>query len=319
MPLFLTEDDVAALLTMPEAMAAIEAALVSWGMGRAGNHPRQRFFLPRGVLHHMAAYWLDAPGGAVMGTKTYASFADGTRFYLQLFSAETGDLLAYLEADRLGQIRTGAATGVAAKFLALPDVHVAGLLGTGYQAETQAEALAAARPTLRTIQVFGRDPLRREDFCRRMTAKLGIHCEPAESAEAAVRGASLIASATTSREPVLRGEWLSPGDFVAAAGANRMTAREIDEETIARAAVVAVDDLEQARAESAELVFAYERRRFVWERALPLAQIIAGHAPGRLSADDITLFLSLGIGLEDIAAAALVYEKARAQGAGRAL
>jgi len=318
--LLLTEDDVARLLTMPEAMDAVEAAFAAQAHGEASNHPRARFFLPNGVLHHMAAA---LPARGVMGTKTYTSYAAGTRFWVQLFSSETGDLLALIEADQLGQIRTAAATGVAARHLAVPDATIAALLGTGWQARSQAHALVVARPGLREIRAFGRDPERRARFCREMSDVLKVPVTPAESVEAAITGTQIIVCATTAREPILRGiehlPMAAPGVFVAAVGANRMTAREVDEEVVARADVVVVDDVTQARAEAAELVFAHEKRRFAWERARTLASVVAEHAPGRTDGKQVTLFKSLGVALEDVAVAAVVVEKARGAGAGRPL
>ena len=314
MSLLLTEDDVKALLTMPEAIDAVEAAFAAQARGEAANHPRERFFLPRGVMHHMAAA---LPARGVMGTKTYTSYRSGTRFWVQLFSAETGDLLAIIEADRLGQVRTGAATGVAAKYMARQDAARASLFGAGGQAQTQAEALLAVRPGIREFTVCSRDFHRREEFCRKMTAKLGVRFHGTASHEEATRGTEVILCATSAAEPYLKAEWLSPGDFIAAVGANRLTAREIGEDTVARADVVVVDDPVQARQEAAELVFAYERRQFLWERLTPLSQLAGGRAPGRNAPEDVTLFKSLGVALEDVAVAALVYDKAVAQGRGR--
>lgn len=316
MALILREKDVESLLTMPEAMSAVEAAFASQGSAGSGasNQPRARFFLPRGVMHHMAAA---LPSRGVMGTKTYTSYAGGTRFWVMLYSSETGDLLALIEADKLGQMRTGAATGVAARYMAREDAAAVSLLGAGWQARAQAEALMVARPGLRHFQVFSRSIERRESFCREMTQALNVYFEPMDSPEAASRNTEIIICATTAREPILQGEWLSPGDFVAAVGANRLTAREIDETTVARAGTIAVDDLEQARVEAAEFIFAYERRKFSWDRAKPLAEIVGGRIPGRSSPGDITLFKSLGIALEDVAVAATVYEKAQAAGIGQ--
>ncbi len=320
MPLLISEDDVSGLLTMPEAMNVVEAAFFAQAQGAASNQPRGRFFLPGGVFHHMAAALLPGQAsGGVVGTKTYTSFPGGTRFWVQLFSAENGDLLAIIEADRLGQMRTGAATGVAARFMARADAETAAILGTGWQARSQAAAIAVARPGLQKIRAWGRDAGRREAFCREISETLGRSVVPAGSVEEAVEGASIVACITAAREPILKGEWLAPGAFVAAAGANRITAREINEEAVARAAVIVVDDVAQARTEAAELIFAHEKRRFTWERAHPLAAVVSGQTPGRTGPDDITLFKSLGIALEDMAVAALVYEKARAQGVGRPL
>jgi ornithine cyclodeaminase/alanine dehydrogenase-like protein (mu-crystallin family) len=316
MPLYLTEKDVTGLLTMPEAMGAVEAAFRAQAAGDASNHARERFFLPRGVFHHMAAA---LPEKGVMGTKQYTSFPAGTRFWVLLFSSENGDLLSVMEADRLGQVRTGAATGVAARFMARQDAHTATLFGAGHQARTQAEAIVAARPGLRVVQVFSRDYARRERFCLEMTRKLNVRFVGLTSAEEAARGTDILVCATNAAEPVLKADWLSPGDFVAAVGANRLTAREIGEDVVERAERIAVDDLPQARTEAAELIFAHERRKLAWERVVPLADIVAGRVPGRTDATEVTLFKSLGVALEDVAVAHLVYEKARAQGVGREL
>lgn len=316
MPLFLTEEDILSVLTMSDAIAALETAFRAQAEAEAVNQPRQRFFLPKGTLHHMAAV---LPVMGVMGTKTYTSYPGGPRFYVQLFSSETGELLAFMEANRLGQIRTGAATGLAIKHMARTDTPIAALLGTGFQAETQAEALTATLPQLREIQVFGRNPVRRQEFCQRMTTQLGLRCSPMESPEATVRNAKVIITATSAHEPILKGAWLTPGDFVAAVGANRLSAREIDDEVFSRADVVAVDDLAQAQSEAAELLFAHERGKFVWKKAIPLAAVVVGRAKGRPERESITLFKSLGIALEDVAVAAVVYEKAKERGLGRAL
>jgi ornithine cyclodeaminase/alanine dehydrogenase-like protein (mu-crystallin family) len=236
-----------------------------------------------------------------------------------LFSSDTGDLLALIEGNKLGQIRTGAATGVAAKYMAREDAHSASLLGAGWQARAQAEAVLLACPHIREFHVFSREFAPRERFCQQMTRALNVRFTPMSSAEEAARGTEIIICATTAREPILRADWLSPGDFVAAVGANRLTAREIEEDVVSRADVVVVDDVLQARTEAAELIYAYERRKFSWERARPLAAIVSGREPGRTSPDDITLFKSLGVALEDMAVGALVYEKARATGVGRDL
>lgn len=315
MPLLITEKEVSELLTMSEAMDAVEGAFRAQASGDGTvNHARSRIFLPRGVFHHMAAA---VPSRGVMGTKTYTSFAGDNRFYIQLFSSDTGELLAFIEADTLGKVRTGAATGVATKYLARADAQNASLLGAGWQAESQAEAVLTARPQIRGFQVYGRDFSRRERFCQKMTRQLGVRFTAMKSAEEAARGTEIIVTATTAKEPILMGEWLTPGDFVAAVGANRMTAREIDDEVIARADLVVVDDYAQAQSEGAELIFAHERRKLSWGRVTPLHAILGGRTPGRSTPEQITLFKSLGVALEDVAVAAVVYEKAKAQGRGQ--
>ncbi len=314
MALILTEENVESLLTMSEAIGAVEGAFDALALGTGSNHPRERFFLPQGVLHHMAAA---LPAQGVMGTKTYTSFRSGTRFFVQLFSSETGNLLAYIEGNKLGQVRTGAATGVAAKYMSREDAQAATIYGTGWQAEAQAEAIVTVRPNLRHLRVYSRDVVHRENFCRDMTRRLNIHCAPCSSAEEAGRETEIIVCATAATDPFFKGEWLSPGDFVAAVGANRLSAQELDIETIARADIIAVDDLVQAKSEAAELIFAHERRRLSWESVVPLSSIVGGRVIGRENPEQVTVFKSLGIAIEDIAVAALVYEKAMAQGIGR--
>lgn len=314
MALLLNEENVTDLLTMTEAIAAVEDAFASLADGSGMNHPRERFFLPQGVMHHMAAA---LPSRKVMGTKTYTTYRAETRFFVQLFSSETGELLALIEGNKLGQMRTGAATGVAAKHMSREDAQSATIYGTGWQAEAQAEALMCVRPKLRRIRVYSRDRTHTDEFCQEMTRRLNIHCAPYTSVEAAGRETEIIICATSASTPFFNGEWLSPGDFVAAVGANRLSAQELDIETIARADIIAVDDWTQAKAEAAELIFAHETRRLAWERVVPLAAIVGGRVPGRENPEQVTIFKSLGVAIEDIAVAALVYEKAKAQNVGQ--
>ncbi|MES2459737.1 MAG: ornithine cyclodeaminase family protein [Armatimonadota bacterium] len=317
MPIYLNEAEVSALITMPEAIAAVEAAYSAQASGLgAHNEPRTRFFLPHGAMNNMSAA---LPCKGVMGTKTYTAFGSKVRFWVMLYSSDSGELLALIEGNALGQLRTGAATGVAAKYLSHEDATRASLFGTGCQAESQAEALIAVRPGIREVQVYSRDATNRETFCRKMTARLGTRFSPLSSAEETARTTQIIITATSAQEPILKGEWLSPGDFVAAVGANRLTAREIDENVVSRASRIIVDDIDQARAEAAELIFAYERGRWSWADAVPLSLIVSGQAPKRTSLEDITVFKSLGIALEDIAVAQVVYENAKARSIGRDL
>ena len=292
-PLYITEADVIELLSMPEAITAVESAFLSLASGGAANYSRQRFFLPNGVLHNMMAAWHDCD---VMGTKTYTTFGGKTRFIVMLYSTTNGNLLAHIEADKLGQMRTGAATGVAAKHLAHPNLQCAALFGTGWQARSQVEALQTACPSLKTVHVFGRDAMRRETFCQEMMAAFPIEFVPMPDAESATRNAEAVLCATSATVPYLKSDWLTESTFVAAVGANRLTAREIEESVVRWADVVVVDDLEQAKHEAAELIFASERQNFFWNSALPLSQIIREQS--KFNPNQKTLFKSLGIALE---------------------
>lgn len=317
MAVFLAEADVTRLLSMRETIDAVEEGFRSLGNTEgAMNHARHRFFLPHGVFHHMEAV---LPAKGVMGLKAYTSFGGAARFYVLLFSSESGELLAFVEADRLGQLRTGAATGVAAKYLARKDAAQVALLGAGGQAATQAEALRLVLPNLTEFRVFSRDAAKRQAFCAERSATLGLPFLAAGSVAEAVNGADIVVCATNSPEPILMADMLSPGAFIAAIGANRVTARELEDEVVGRADMIIVDDVTQAMTEAAELIFAAERRRFFWERAIPLSQIVVGNVSPRTSPIHWTLFKSLGIALEDVAAANAVYEKAILQGVGQEL
>lgn len=304
--LLLRESDVQALLAMQELIPVVEAAFRDWAHARAVNSPRRRVHVPQGTLHLMPAAWT---ARGYLGFKAYTSFATRTRFHFFLYAADSGEPLALIEADRLGQMRTGATSAVATRYLARAEAQVLGILGTGWQAEAQLEAICCVRP-IQKVYAYSRDSDRRADFCRRMSQRLNVPVEPVESAREAVSEADILVTATTSRDPILTGEMLRPGVHLNAIGANSLARREIETYAVARCDRIVVDDLEQARLEAAELLIPIELRRLSWERVHPLAGVVGGLLPGRETPEQITLFKSLGIALEDVAAAALVYEKA---------
>lgn len=301
----LTEADVARCLPYPDLVDTLEMAFRDLDRGQAGNHPRQRFFLERTVFHHMGAHW-DARG--TVGTKTYVSGKHGTRFRVELHDSRTGELLATMDADTLGRRRTGAATALAARHMAIAEPKEAAILGSGAQARTQLEALAATFPTLDRIRVWSRTPRRAEAFAMEVSPRIARQVVACATVERAVENADIVACATAAREPILTSDRLSPHVFVAAVGANRLAAREIDESVVETARIVAVDDVEQARTEAMELHAAHQRLRFRWEAIVPLCEIVGGTRVGRPTGGGRTLFKSLGIALEDIAAATLVWE-----------
>ena len=309
MALYLTERDVENLLTMPEAIDALEAAFHRQAAGEVVNQPRRRLHVPNGTYHTMVAG--DA-GIGLFGIKTYASFAPKTRFLMLLYDAQNGDLLAMIEADKLGQIRTGAASGVATKVLARNDGKSGlrvGIFGTGWQAQSQLEAVCAAR-NVAEIVAYGRDANRRGEFCRTMAAKLGVKVTPGECPEEAAEDRDVVITATSAREPVLRGEWLSAGTHLNIVGSNMLMKREIDDETVKRSNLIVVDSIEQSKTEAGDLLPPFERRLFRWETVAELSDIVAGRKPGRTDDSQITLFKSNGVALEDVAVAAVVYRKA---------
>lgn len=311
MPLLLREEEVQALLSVGDAIEALERTFRAQAEGRAVNLPRQRVRWPGGTLHVMAAGDL---GSGYVGLKAYTAVGGQTRFVVLLFHAERGELLAIIEADRLGRLRTGAATGLATRYLARPDARVVGMIGAGRQAATQLMAVCAVRP-IAEARVYSPTPERRAAFAHRMRETLGIPVQAVERPEAAVEGADILITITSAREPVLRGAWLRPGVHLNAAGSNALLRRELDEEAIARADLIVIDSRAQGQIEAGDFLEPLERGHLQWERVYELRDVVAGRV-GRAHPEQITLFKSLGIALEDIAVAAVAYERARAQGAG---
>ena len=313
--LFLTEADVGALLTMDVALEAVEAAHRAHGLGRAIDIPRARTRVPTAALHVLQG---GLPDEGVFGYKAYTSSRAGVRFLVHLFDAASGAPLAVIEADRLGMMRTGAAGGVAAKWLAREDARVAGVFGAGWQAQGQLEALARVR-RLERVKVFSRDEAKRRAFCERMAAQLGIEVVPAASAEETVRGSQLVVTITTASQPLFDGAWLEAGAHVNAAGSNALIRREIDEKTIQRAACVCVDSRATALREAGDLLPALEKGRLAEGQLVELGEVVAGVRAGRRGADGITLFESQGMAIQDLAVARRVFVLAQERGLGSAL
>jgi len=316
MTLLLKEADVRALLTMPMALEAVEESLRLQGNGELSLHPRRRLKLPdNALLHYMAA---GDPVHGFISMKIYISVRGAVRFMVPLFRSATGEMAALIEADALGQIRTGAATGVATKYLANADARFAGIIGTGYQARTQLEAVAAVR-RLERVRAFGRDPERRAQFCREMSARIGIEVEPVESGEKAVRGADIVVTATSAMKIVLEGPWLSPGVHVNAIGANWAQKRELDDVAVTRADAIVVDSIEQAKMEAGDLILSFANDATRWDAVRELGAIVAGKIPGRTGPNQITLFKSNGIATWDLAVAVRVFKLAVARGVGQSI
>jgi alanine dehydrogenase len=316
MTLLLKESDVRALLTMPMALEAVEESLRLQGNGELSLHPRRRLKLPdNALLHYMAA---GDPVHGFIGMKLYTSVRGVVRFVVPLFRSATGEMAALIEADALGQMRTGAATGVATKYLANANARTVGIIGTGYQARTQLEAVAGVR-RLERVRAFGRDPERRAQFCRDMSARIGVEVEPVDSGEKAVCGADIVVTATSAMQIVLEGPWLSPGVHVNAIGANWAQKRELDEAAVARADVIVVDSIEQAKMEAGDLIQPFANDAARWDAVRELGGIVAGKIPGRTSANQITLFKSNGIATWDLSVAVRVYDLAIARGMGQSI
>jgi alanine dehydrogenase len=315
MTLLLKESDVQLLLTMPDTVACVEAAMKAHGLAQARNMSRERIKMPRGTLHILAGADLSAESGGYVGLKAYTSFREGNRFLTLLYSSENGRLLALIESDYLGMMRTGAASGVATKHLARADADTLAIFGTGWQARGQVLAVDVVRP-LKQVRVYSRSAENRQKFVTEIGKELQAELVACESPAEALDGASIVATATTARDPLFPSDAVADGTHVNAAGSNALIRREIDERLVRRASLVVVDSRSQAREEAGDLLVPAERGWLDWDQVPELSSIIAGQTRGRQSDSEITLFESQGLGLQDVAAAALVYQKATEAGRG---
>jgi len=314
MPLLVTEADVESILTMPLALELVETSFRRLADGSAVSHSRRRLQVPgKTLLNYMAA--ADATGG-YLGLKIYSISHGVARFVVPLFRAESGEMVALIEADYLGQMRTGAASGVATRVMAREDARTVGIIGTGLQARTQLEAVALAR-RLERVRAFGRNAERRETFAKEMTEQLGVAVTPASSAEEAVRGADILITSTTSKTPVIEGRWLERGAHINAIGVNYAEKRELDAEAVRRCDLIAADSVEQSKFEAGDLIQGFGDDASRWAAVRELSAIVAGKVYGRTSRDQITLFKSNGIAIEDIVVGGRIYELARERGLGR--
>jgi len=316
MTLHISESEVRAVLTMPMAIEAVEDISRKQANGEVVVHPRRRFELPGGgFFHYMAA--ADFTAGFV-AMKQYTYVQGKIRFMVPLYEMRTGDLVAMIEADYMGQLRTGAASGVATKYLSRQNSRIAAIIGTGGQARTQLGAIAAVRK-LESARVYGRNPERRERFSVEMSEWLGFPVENTTSSSEAVRGADILCTATTAANPVVNGADLAPGVHINAIGANHAHKRELDDEIVASADVIVVDSIEQSRQEAGDLILAFRGDEVCWTGVKKLSDVVAKKSPGRTSDTEVTLFKSNGIASWDLAVAMKVYALAKEKGLGREL
>jgi alanine dehydrogenase len=311
--LMLNEDEVRQLLTMEMALEAVETVLRKQALEEATNIPRSRCQTDHTMLHVMSAA---AKTLGAMGYKAYTTNRKGGQFHVGLFDGKTGDLKALIQADHLGQVRTGAASGVATQYMARPDAQEIGLFGSGKQARTQLLAVCKVRRVNR-VQVYSPNEERRRQFCTEMAKEVGCEVQPVPRPELAAQDKDIVITATNSREPVLFGEWLSEGTHLNVIGSNFHTKAEVDVVAVRRCEVIVVDSKDQARSEAGDFAQALEDGSIHWSDVHELAQVIVGRYPGRAHPQDVTLFKSLGIALEDIAVAVRVYDKAIKEGVGK--
>jgi ornithine cyclodeaminase/alanine dehydrogenase-like protein (mu-crystallin family) len=311
--LLLTEEDVRKLLTMEMALEAVEEGLRRMALDEAQNLSRARCQTDHATLHVMSAA---AKSLGVMGYKSYSTSRKGSHFHVALYDGKTGIPLALIQADYLGQVRTGAASGVATQYMARPDAVEVGLFGSGKQARTQIEAVCRVRK-VRRVQVYSLNEERRRAFAREMSEVCQCDIEPVPRPEMAAEDKDIVITATTSREPVLNGHWIAEGTHLNVIGSNFLGKAEVDAVTVRRCDSIVVDSKDQARVEAGDFTQALEEGSIHWADIHELGQVIVGRYTGRAHSQDVTMFKSLGIALEDIAVAARLYAKAHAAGVGR--
>ena len=313
--LYLTEDDVAWLIDVDTAIECVEEVFQQLAAGKAESHPRRRASAGKTTLHVLpaAAEYL-----GYVGYKAYVSTRVGARFQFHLSNVEDGRQVAVIEANLLGQIRTGAATGVATKYMARPDAAVVGCFGTGFQARSQLKAICAVR-RIERIDVYGRNGERRGIFAEEMSEFCGVRTVAVHTPDEAAADKDIVVCATTSKVPVFDGHVLSEGTHVNAVGSNYLSKAEIDVTTIRRADHIVCDSIDACRLEAGDFVPAIEDGSLDWPRVHELSDVVVGRETGRAHAEDITLFKSVGLGLEDLAVAVRIFERAREENIGRPL
>ncbi len=313
--LLLSEEDVRQLLTMEMALQAVEEGLRKLALDEAVNLPRARAQTDHAMLHLLGAA---AKTLGVMGYKAYSTTRKGAHFHVALYDGKSGAPLALIQADYLGQVRTGAASGVATQYMARHDAAEVGLFGSGKQARTQAEAVCKVRK-VRRLQVYSPNEENRRRFAREMASVCGCEVEPVPRPEMAAQDKDIVITATASREPVLNGNWIAEGTHLNVIGSNFLGKAEVDAVTVRRCDSIVVDSKDQARLEAGDFVAALEEGSIHWADVHELGQVIVGRYTGRAREQDVTMFKSLGIGIEDLAVAARVYAKAQAAGMGRVI
>lgn len=307
MTLFITEKQVEEILSIDKTVELLEDAMKSLSTGKGFNSPRKR--LPAsykgGNLHFMAASW---PEKGIAGHKSYVVTKGKATFVVVLYSTEGKGLLAVVEANLLGQIRTGAASGLASKYLARKDSSKLAIIGSGFQAETQLEAIHS-QFNLEEVKVFSRTKEKRDAFVNKMTKKLGLNIKSSQSSEEATKNSDIISLITNSKSPVISDEQITKGIHINAAGGNSWLRSELSSNSMGKFDFITTDDIDQAKTECKELMEATEQGITSWNRVYNLSSVINKEIIPRNDFHEITLYESLGIAIQDIAAAKYVYDQ----------
>lgn len=313
--LFLREDDVRELMDIETSIQAIEEAFRHMADGAAVNVPRARAACPGIVLHTMSA---TAEYLGLVGWKAYTTTRNGARFHVAVYNAETGEMVALIEANFLGQLRTGAASGVATEFMARPDAKVVGIFGTGLQARTQLKAVCTVR-RIERVDAYSRNDEYRARFAEEMTEYCATDVVPVRTPDEAAAEKDIVITATTSKTPLFDGRVLDEGTHLNVIGSNFLQKAEIDETTVRRADHIVCDSIEQCKIEAGDFVEALSIGACDWKQMHELADVVTGRQTGRATPEDITLFKSVGLATEDVAMAAKIVELARDAGLGEPL
>ncbi len=315
MAIFLTEDDVREVIDMETAINVVEEAFRAMADGKADNVPRRRAKAP-GIMLHMMSAACEYLG--YVGFKAYTTTAGGAKFLVALADAATGEWEALIEANHLGQLRTGAASGVATEFMARPDSRIVGLLGSGFQARTQLKAVSVVRPIER-VDVYSRNAERCERFAEEMAEYCLAEVVPVHSPDAAAAEKDIVITATASKTPVFDGRVLEQGTHLNVIGSNHLGKAEIDVAAVQQADHIVCDSIEACKIEAGDFVEALNQGVTDWRLMHDLAEVVAGRQTGRATPEDVTLFKSVGLAVEDVALAATILERAKAQGLGASL
>lgn len=313
--LFITEADVHELLDMDTAIEAVEESFKQLAVQHGENVPRSRTKTPGMTLHTMSA---SAEYLGVAGWKAYTTTPEGARFHIGLYAIDTGEMLAMIEANYLGQVRTGAASGVATSYMARPDSKIVGVFGSGLQARTQLKAVCAVRD-IQYVEVYSRNDENRRRFAEEMSEFCNTEVAPAHAPDTAATEKDIVITATTSKTPLFDGRVLDEGTHLNVIGSNFLQKTEVDATTVRRADVIACDSIEQCKREAGDFCEALTEHATEWALMHELSAIITGHETGRPQNESITLFKSTGLAIEDVAVAAKVLELAKAEGLGSKL
>jgi alanine dehydrogenase len=313
--LYLTEADVHELLDMEIAIDVVEEAFRQLGQEGAMNVPRSRAHAQGIYLHTMSAV---ASYLGYAGWKAYTTTSHGAKFHVGLYSTKSGELTALIEANFLGQLRTGAASAVATECMARPDAKVVGLFGSGHQARTQLKGVCTVRK-IELVEVYSRNEERCQQFCELMSEWCNTKVVPSRNPDAVAAEKDIVICATSARTPVFEGKVLDEGTHLNVVGSNYLNKAEIDVTTVHRADTIVCDSIEQCRLEAGDFVQALEAGAVEWSNMHDLADVVAGRETGRKTAESITLFKSVGLAIEDVALAARLLELAAKEGLGKRL